>query len=120
MAKAGKFLFAAAIGAAAAAAGYLAYAKREELRDLSDSIVSRFVPVEEDGVYEADLDGDGEVDAVAADTTGDGKIDTIAVDTDGDGKLDTACVDVDGDGTPDIEVKLDEGIPTEEEKPAEE
>jgi|GEM_PF-3663857 hypothetical protein len=69
---------------------------------------------------EADLDGDGKVDAVTEteilglDTNGDGIVDTIVraqttvVDVDGDAVTDmarrteTVLVDLDGDGTPDI------------------
>lgn len=69
---------------------------------------------------EADLDGDGRVDAVTEtevlglDTDGDGRVDTVVraqttiVDVDGDAVTDmarrteTILVDLDGDGTPDI------------------
>jgi hypothetical protein len=69
---------------------------------------------------EADLDGDGRIDAVTEtevmgfDTDGDGKVDTVVraqttiVDIDGDAVTDmahrteTVLVDLDGDGTPDI------------------
>ncbi len=46
----------------------------------------------------ADVDGDGQADAVLVDTDGDGKADTLLVDTDGDGRVDTVLADTDGDG----------------------
>lgn len=44
----------------------------------------------EEQVAEADLDGDGEADAVVIDEDGDGEADVILVDTDGDGCPDAA------------------------------
>ena len=90
--------------AAVAAAGVAAYMKRAELKKLTDDIMAKMKPTDEEGVYTADLDDDGETDIILADTTGDGQVDTILMDTDGDGSMDAAAIDVDGDGTPDVMV----------------
>lgn len=70
--------------------------------------------------YEADLDGDGQVDSVvsydlsngtttiASDTDGDGFLDLISVDLDGDGILDVVAIDTDGDGLIDVVTTPDE------------
>ncbi|MGN1001465.1 MAG: FG-GAP repeat domain-containing protein [Oscillospiraceae bacterium] len=91
------------IGGAAAAAG-IAYLKRENIKKLSEEIVSKIRPTEEEGVYAADIDGDGTDDVLLVDTDGDGKVDAVLMDTDGNGVVDAAAIDVDGDGEADIVV----------------
>lgn len=88
--------------AAVVAAGVVAYMKREELKAAADDIKSKLQPTDTEGVYTADLDGDGNADVIMADTTGDGNIDTVLMDTNGDGHMDEAAIDTDGDGCPDI------------------
>ena len=69
------------IGAAAAAVagGVISYIKRAEIKNLADEIIAKVRPTDIDGVYTADLDGDGQPDVILADTDGDGRIDTVAV-----------------------------------------
>ena len=100
MAKKSIFGTVLAIGAVAAvaAAGAVAYLKREELKAVAEDIVSKLQPTDTEGVYTADLDADGEVDVILADTTGDGQVDTIVMDNDGDGVKDEVALDTDGDG----------------------
>ena len=89
-----------AIGAVAAvaAAAVAAYRRRDELRKLSEDIMDKVRPTDTEGVYTADVDGDGSPDFILADTDGDGRIDTILTDTDGDGRMDEVALDTDGDG----------------------
>ena len=84
--------------AAVAAAGVMAYLQKDELKKLSEEIISKIKPTDTEGVYAADLDTDGENDVILADTTGDGQIDTIVMDNDGDGLMDEVALDTDGDG----------------------
>ena len=104
MAKKSIFGTVLAIGAVAAvaAAGAVAYLKREELKAVAEDIVSKLQPTDTEGVYTADVDGDGNVDVIMADTTGDGAVDTVLMDTDGDGSIDEAAIDMDGYGKADI------------------
>ncbi len=104
MAKKSVFGTVIALGAvaAAAAAGVAAYLRREELKKVTEDIMSKLKPTDTEGVYTADTDGDGEPDIILADTTGDGQIDTVLMDTDGDGAIDSAAIDTDGDGEADI------------------
>lgn len=88
--------------AAVAAAGVMAYMQKDELKKVAEDVMSKLKPTDTEGVYTADLDGDGEADVVMADTTGDGQIDTVLMDTDGDGAIDAAAIDTDGDGEADI------------------
>lgn len=71
------------IGAAAAAAagGVLSYIKRAEIKRLAEEIIAKVRPTDTDGVYTADLDGDGRPDVILADLDGDGRIDAVAVET---------------------------------------
>lgn len=93
------------IGAAAAVAGgVISYLKRVEIKRITEEIMAKVKPTDEEGIYTADLDDDGEPDIILADTTGDGQIDTVLMDTTGDGKMDSAAVDMDGDGVPDVMV----------------
>lgn len=84
--------------AAVAAAGVVAYMQKEELKKLSEDIISKIKPTETEGVYTADIDEDGNPDVILADTDGDGQIDTIVMDNDGDGVMDEVALDTDGDG----------------------
>ncbi len=84
--------------AAVAAAGVAAYLQKEELKKLTEDLMSKIKPTDTEGVYTADLDDDGEVDIILADTTGDGQVDTIVMDNDGDGQMDEVALDTDGDG----------------------
>lgn len=93
----GKVLTVGAV-AAVAAAGVVAYLQKDELKKISEDIISKIKPTDTEGVYTADFDDDGEADAVLADTTGDGQIDTIVMDNDGDGVMDEVALDTDGDG----------------------
>jgi len=104
MAKKSIFGTVLAIGAVAgvAAAGVVAYLKREELKAAAEDIMSKLQPTDTEGVYTADIDGDGNADVIMADTTGDGQIDTVLMDTDGDGTIDQAAIDTDGDGEADL------------------
>lgn len=88
--------------AAVAAAGVAAYLQKEELKKIAEDVMNKLKPTDTEGVYTADLDGDGTVDVIMADTTGDGNIDTVLMDTDGDGAVDEAAIDIDGDGEADI------------------
>ena len=71
------------IGAAAAAVagGVISYIKRAEIKRLAEEIITKVKPTDTDGVYTADLDGDGQPDVILADLDGDGRIDTVAVET---------------------------------------
>lgn len=91
------------VGGVAAAAG-IAYLKREQLRKLTDEVMSKLRATEEEGVYAADIDGDGKDDVILADTDGDGKVDAVLMDTDGNGVVDAAAIDTDGDGEADVVV----------------
>lgn len=88
--------------AAVAAAGVMAYLQKDELKKISEDIISKIKPTDTEGVYTADLDEDGSADVILADTTGDGQIDTVLMDTDGDGEIDEAAIDTDGDGEMDV------------------
>lgn len=88
--------------AAVAAAGVVAYLQKDEFKKVAEDVVSKLKPTDTEGVYTADLDGDGNADVIMADTTGDGNIDTVLMDTDGDGTVDAAAIDTDGDGEADI------------------
>ena len=50
---------------------------------------------------DADLDGDGTLDAVRLDFDGDGRLDDAMWDSDADGVADAAALDLDDDGVPD-------------------
>lgn len=104
MAKKNIFGTVLAVGAVAAlaAAGVAAYLRKDELKEAAEDILSKLKPTDIDGVYTADLDGDGTADVIMADTTGDGNIDTVLMDTDGDGAVDAAAIDTDGDGEADV------------------
>ncbi|MBQ8263836.1 MAG: hypothetical protein IJY96_03545 [Oscillospiraceae bacterium] len=88
------------VGAVAAvtAAGVVAYLKKDELKKVTEDIMSKVKPTDTEGVYTADLDEDGTPDVILADTTGDGQIDTVVMDNDGDGQMDEVALDTDGDG----------------------
>ncbi|MBA0046750.1 pullulanase [Mycobacteroides sp. LB1] len=59
----------------------------------------------------ADLDGDGVLDAVRLDFDGDGVFDDMMWDADGDGSADHSVLDVDNDGTPETYF-TDDGLGT--------
>ena len=88
--------------AAAVAGGVVGYLKRREIKKFTDDVMAKLKATDEDGVYTADLDGDGTPDVILADTTGDGKIDSVMMDTTGDGNVDAVALDLDADGEPDI------------------
>lgn len=69
------------IGAAAVvvAGGVISYIKRAEIKRLAEEIMTKVKPTDIDGVYTADLDGDGRPDVILADTDGDGRIDVVGV-----------------------------------------
>ncbi|WP_041782361.1 hypothetical protein [Mycolicibacterium chubuense] len=60
---------------------------------------------------DADLDGDGVLDAVGLDVDGDGRNDDLLADLDHDGLADHAVLDRDGDGVPEAYV-TDDGTGT--------
>lgn len=91
------------VGGVAAAAG-VAYLKRAQLKKLTEDILSKLRATEEEGVYAADIDGDGSDDVLLVDTDGDGRVDAVLMDTDGNGKVDAAAIDTDGDGEADVVV----------------
>ncbi len=90
-----------AVGAVAAA-GVAAYVKREEIKKVSEDLISKLKANETEGIFTGDRDEDGQVDVIMADTDGDDNIDTILMDNDGDGVIDEAAVDNDGDGIMDV------------------
>ena len=102
----GKVLAVGAV-AAVAAAGVAAYLQKEELKKITEDLMSKIKPTDTEGVYTADLDADGEVDVILADTTGDGQVDTIVMDNDGDGVMDEVALDTDGDGQVDTAAPID-------------
>lgn len=71
------------IGAAAAAVagGVISYIKRAEIKLLAEEIITKVKSTDTDGVYTADLDGDGQPDVILADLDVDGRIDTVAAET---------------------------------------
>lgn len=58
---------------------------------------------------DADLDGDGVLDAVSLDFDGDGLTDDVMWDSDGDGRADRVVLDLNDDGTPET-VFADSGL----------
>ena len=88
--------------AAAIAGGVVGYLKRREIQKFTHDVMSKLKPTDEEGVYTADIDGDGVPDVILADTTGDGKIDSVMMDTTGDGNVDAVALDLDADSEPDI------------------
>lgn len=67
--------------AAAVAGGVVSYIKRAEIKRLAEEIITKVKPTDTDGVYTADLDGDGQPDVILTGLNGDGRIDTVAVET---------------------------------------
>lgn len=94
-----------AVGAVAAA-GVVAYLKRDELKKAAETVMAKFKTGETEGIYGYDRDEDGQIDVVVADTDGDGHFDTMVMDNDCDGTMDEVSVDVDGDGVMDRSEEL--------------